>query len=171
MEDDVSLIAGKDLVMLPFAFTDDGTEKTPDYLEVAERVNITEEEKSLPVTKEIELFGMGHHVTINGKTFDPERIDFTQKKGETEIWEVYNKPDHMGSSIHPFHIHGTQFKIVSINEEEPPAHLQGYKDTISLDPGDKAKIAVKFDEAGIYMYHCHILEHEDNGMMGQVQVE
>lgn len=125
---------------------------------------------NLPITKQIEMFGMGPHVTINGKKFDPDRIDFTQEKGVTEIWEVYNKPDMM-NSLHPFHIHGTQFKVVSINDETPPLHLQGYKDTISLPPGDKAKIAVKFTEPGIYMYHCHILEHEDNGMMGQVEVK
>src|SRR5699024_7900291 len=109
--------------------------------------------------------------TINGKKFDKDRIDLTQKQGETEVWEVYNEPDMMGGMIHPFHIHGTQFKVISINGEKPPKNLQGYKDTISLDPGDKAKIAVKFKEKGTYMYHCHILEHEDNGMMGQIKVE
>src|SRR5690625_5446911 len=82
------------------------------------------------VSKEVVLFGMMHHVTINGKKFDMNRIDFTQKKGETEVWEIYNKPDMMGGMIHPFHIHGTQFKVISINGEEPPENLQGYKDTI-----------------------------------------
>src|SRR5699024_8612383 len=101
----------------------------------------------------------------------PNWIDLTQEKGETEIWEVYNKPDKMGGMVHPFHIHGTQFKVISINDKEPPEHLKGYKDTISLEPDDRVKLAVKFEEEGIYMYHCHILEHEDNGMMGQVKVE
>jgi len=73
--------------------------------------------------------------------------------------------------IHPFHIHGTQFKVISINGKEPPENLQGYKDTIAIDPGDKSKIAVKFEEEGVFMYHCHILVHEDNGMMGQIKVE
>lgn len=94
-----------------------------------------------------------------------------KKKGETEIWEIYNKPDDMGGMIHPFHIHGTQFKIISINGKKPPANEQGYKDTVAIHPGDKIKLAVKFPHAGTYMYHCHILEHEDNGMMGQIKVE
>lgn len=102
------------------------------------------------------MFGRGHHVSINGKKFDENRIDLTQKKGETEIWEIYNKPDPMGGMIHPFHIHGTQFQVISINGEEPPKHLQGYKDTISVAPDDRIKIAVKFEEAGTFMYHCHI---------------
>ena len=170
MNDDVNLMAGEDIVVLPIHLKDKKSKNIAHPLDPAERVTITEEEKNLAVSKHIELFGMGPHVTINGKKFDPERIDFTQDKGVTEIWEVYNKPDMVGT-LHPFHIHGTQFKIVSINGEKPPAHLQGYKDTISLQPGDKAKIAVKFEEPGVYMYHCHILEHEDNGMMGQVQVQ
>src|SRR5699024_2563105 len=111
-----------------------------------------EDDLNLEVKKKIELFGMGPHVTINGKKFDPNRIDFKQQKGVTEIWEVYNKPDMMGS-LHPFHIHGTQFKILSINEAEPPLHLRGYKDTINLQPGDKAQIAITFPETGIFMYH------------------
>ncbi|WP_260508250.1 multicopper oxidase domain-containing protein [Cytobacillus firmus] len=68
------------------------------------------------------------------------------------------------------HIHGTQFKIVSIDGEDPPEILQGWKDTVEIEPGQTVKLAVKFNNKGIYMYHCHLLEHEDNGMMGQVEV-
>lgn len=99
------------------------------------------------------------------------RMDFTQKQGVTEVWEIYNKPDMMGGMTHPFHIHGTQFKIISIDGKEPPIHEQGWKDTIAVDAGETFKIAVKFNNTGIYMFHCHVLEHEDNGMMGQVLVE
>src|SRR5699024_9312849 len=123
------------------------------------------------VSKELVLFGHGHHVTIDGKKFDKDRIDLTQKKGDTEIWEVYNEPDMMGGMIHPFHIHGTQFQVISINDEEPDATLKGFKDTESVAPGDRVKLAVTYEEEGVYMYHCHILEHEDNGMMGQIKVE
>ncbi len=73
--------------------------------------------------------------------------------------------------IHPFHIHGTQFLVLSVNGEKPEPSLQGYKDTITLQPGQKARIAVKFPYEGMYMFHCHILEHEDNGMMGQIEVK
>lgn len=169
--EDVSLIMDDGTVLLPFKINDKENEVKDEIQEPLNPVTISDEEMQKPVSKEIVLFGMGHHVSINGKKFDMNRIDFTQKKGETEIWEIYNKPDMMGGMIHPFHIHGTQFKVISINGEEPPENLQGYKDTIALDPGDKAKIAVKFEEEGVYMYHCHILEHEDNGMMGQLKVE
>lgn len=49
--------------------------------------------------------------------------------------------------------------------------MQGYEDTIHLDPGDGMKLAVKFVTLGVYMYHCHILEHEDKEVMGQILVE
>ena len=126
--------------------------------------------KNKKVTKTVELAGMGGMVTINGQKFDANRIDFTQKQNETEVWEIENLNDMMGGMKHPFHIHGTQFQVISIDGKEPPANLSGLKDTISLQPGQKAKIAVTFPEKGIYMFHCHILEHEDNGMMGQIKV-
>lgn len=169
--EDISLIMEDGTVLLPFITNREEKEVKKVTPKSTNPITISEEEMKKQVSKEVVLFGMGHHVSINGKKFDRNRIDFTQRKGETEVWEIYNKPDMMGGMIHPFHIHGTQFKVISINGEEPPEDLQGYKDTIALDPGDKAKIAVKFEEAGVYMYHCHILEHEDNGMMGQVKVE
>src|SRR5699024_3720752 len=167
----LSLMMDDETVLLPFHVQDEAGDMQGADIERDKQVEVTEEEKNLPVTKELELFGMDDEVTINGKQFDKDRIDLTQKKGETEVWEVYNKPDDMGGMVHPYHIHGTQFKVISVNGEEPPAHLQGYKDTISLEPDDTVKLAVKFKEEGVYMYHCHILEHEDNGMMGQVKVE
>lgn len=132
---------------------------------------VTAEERALPVTKTIELFGMMDMVTINGKKFDPNRIDFTQEQGVTEVWEIYNKRDMMGGMIHPFHIHGTQFKILSRNGEEPPENERGWKDSFAIEPDETVKIAVQFKHKGVYMFHCHILEHEENGMMGQVEVQ
>src|SRR5690625_46665 len=169
--EDVKLVMDDGTVLLPFKVKDEENKVQEEIPKSQNPITITEEEMQKEVSKEIVLFGMMKHVTINGKKFDMNRIDFTQKVGETEVWEIYNKPDMMGGMIHPFHIHGTQFKVISINGEDPPESLQGYKDTIALDPGDKAKIAVKFEEKGVFMYHCHILEHEDNGMMGQVKVE
>lgn len=80
-------------------------------------------------------------------------------------------PDEMGGMIHPFHIHGTQFKILSRDGKEPPENERGWKDTISIQPDERVKIAIQFKYKGVYMLHCHILEHEDNGMMGQIKVE
>jgi len=166
---DLALVNEDDTILLPFKID----EQKANSIKIQETLNdyvVTEEEKSLPVTKELELFGMGKMVYINDKQFDMNRIDFTQKQGETEIWEIYNKPDMMGGMTHPFHIHGTQFKIVSIDGKEPPVSLQGWKDTVAIEAGQTVKLAVKFNNKGIYMFHCHVLEHEENGMMGQVEV-
>src|SRR5699024_5138719 len=103
--------------------------------------------------------------------FDLKRIDFTQEEGVTEVWEIYNKPDEMGGMIHAFHIHGTQYKILSRNGNEPSKNEQEMKNTISDGLDETVKAAVQFQHKGVYMFHCHILEHEDNGMMGQIKVE
>ncbi|MCM3758493.1 multicopper oxidase domain-containing protein [Sporosarcina aquimarina] len=165
---DLALVDDQGTILLPFEVNEKKTSnKLPADLN---SFAVTEEERNLPVTKRLELFGMMDMVTINGKKFDKDRIDMTQKVGETEVWELSNKPDPMGGMIHPFHIHGTQFKVLSVNGEEPDDNLKGWKDTIALHPGDRVKIAISFANKGVYMYHCHILEHEDNGMMGQIEV-
>lgn len=167
---DLALINDEDTLLLPFKIEKNIT-STTSIPKILNDFAVTEQEKNLPVTKKLELFGMGTMVSINGKQFDMNRINFTQEQGETEIWEVYNKPDMMGGMTHPFHIHGTQFKVVSIDGKEPPANLQGWKDTVAIEARQKVKLAVKFNNKGIFMFHCHVLEHEDNGMMGQVKVE
>lgn len=121
--------------------------------------------------KVITFSGMGHMVAIDGKQFDMDRVDLRAKAGTKEVWEINNAPDMMGSMIHPFHLHGAQFKVLSRDGANPPVNEQGWKDTIALYPGESVRIEVEFPETGIFMYHCHILEHEDNGMMGQVLVE
>lgn len=166
----LALINEDGSILLPFEVMNElgGISEVPNK---TNDFSVTEEELALPVTKNIELFGMMHHVTINGKKFDPERIDFTQPQGVTEVWEIYNKPDMMGGMIHPFHIHGTQFKVLSRDGKEPPENEKGWKDSISVKPKETVKIAVQFEHKGVYMFHCHILEHEENGMMGQVEVK
>ena len=70
---------------------------------------------------------------------------------------------------HPFHIHGASFRILSIDGTPPPAHLSGWKDVVLVE--DKAELLVAFNRPATreypFMYHCHILEHEDAGLMGQ----
>lgn len=170
-EDDLALINDEDgSILLPFEVSDQSGEDSS----IPEKMNdfsITKEEMNLPVTKKVEFFGMMDKVTINGKKFDKDRIDFTQEQGVTEVWEFYNKPDKMGGMIHPVHIHGTQFKILSRNGKEPPKSEQGWKDSFPLKPDETVKVAVQFKNKGVYMLHCHILEHEDNGMMSQIKVE
>ena len=75
------------------------------------------------VSKKIKLEGMNDHVTINGNKFDPNRIDFTQKLNQKEVWEIENVKDKMGGMKHPFHIHGTQFKVLSVDGELSLIHI------------------------------------------------
>jgi FtsP/CotA-like multicopper oxidase with cupredoxin domain len=113
----------------------------------------------------------GGRLTINGKKMDMQRIDFKVKGGSTEIWEIVNVPAGMMEIPHSFHLHGVQFQILDINGKSPPAGEDGWKDTVLVWPGDTVRIIIPFREfPGIYMYHCHLLEHEDDGMMGQFEV-
>lgn len=106
----------------------------------------------------------GPTMAINGQSFDMGRIDVETKRGTLELWEI-------GSQMmaHPFHVHGTQFQILSLNGQVPPLHLQGWKDTVLV--ARNAQILVPLSQLATrdhpLMFHCHILEHEDAGMMGQ----
>ncbi|TCI42169.1 copper oxidase [Exiguobacterium sp. SH3S2] len=120
--------------------------------------------------RRLTLFGMGNMVTIDGKQFDPGRIDIDVQQGTTEVWEIYNRKDMMGGMTHPFHVHGVQFRILERDGNPPPDNERGWKDTVAVAPGEKVKIEMTFKETGTFMYHCHILEHEENGMMGQLRV-
>jgi FtsP/CotA-like multicopper oxidase with cupredoxin domain len=103
-------------------------------------------------------------IGINGKTHDMTRIDVETELGTAEVWEVVS----IGMA-HPFHIHGASFRIVSIEGGPPPAHLTGWKDVVLVE--DKAELLVVFNRPATrdhpFMYHCHILEHEEAGLMGQ----
>lgn len=121
--------------------------------------------------RRLTLFGMGNMVTIDGKQFDPDRIDINVQQGSTEIWEIYNREDMMGGMTHPFHVHGVQFRILERDGQPPPDNERGSKDTVAVAPGEKVKIEMTFKETGTFMYHCYILEHEENGMMGQLKVD
>ncbi|MEM6682093.1 MAG: multicopper oxidase domain-containing protein, partial [Pseudomonadota bacterium] len=107
-------------------------------------------------------------MAINGQPMRMRRIDEQVRKGDTEIWRI--RVDDM---LHPFHIHGCSFRILKQNGATPPAYAQGWKDMVHVENG-WSEVLVKFDhtapEDAPYMYHCHILEHEDCGMMGQFTV-
>lgn len=89
---------------------------------------------------------------------------------ETETWELRNTSDNQ----HVFHVHGVSFTVTAIDGRPPPPPLAGPKDSIFLPPGRIATIAIRAptwsDDAHPYMFHCHILAHEDHGMMGQFTV-
>jgi FtsP/CotA-like multicopper oxidase with cupredoxin domain len=116
------------------------------------------------------MSGMDEMVEINGKKFDMQRIDDKQKLGNVEYWDISNTNDRDTGMIHPYHMHGTQFRVVSRNGHDPYPNERGLKDTIGVNPGETVRIKVWFEHLGVYMYHCHIIEHEDGGMMAQFEV-
>jgi FtsP/CotA-like multicopper oxidase with cupredoxin domain len=111
--------------------------------------------------------GMGGMMTINGKSMDMARIDERVPLGSTEIWTIRNA----SPLAHPFHIHLVQFRILDRDGRPAPDYERGLKDTVLVDPGETVRVIAKFEDYAdpdhAYMYHCHILEHEDMGMMGQ----
>lgn len=159
----------ENIPVLSLDVTKEATEVAPPLPATLNTISRGEDMKN--PDKVITFSGMGNMVAIDGKQFDMDRVDLRAKAKTKEVWEIDNAPDMMGGMIHPFHLHGVQFKVLSRNGETPPENEQGWKDTIALYPGESVRIEVEFPQTGIFMYHCHILEHEDNGMMGQILVE
>jgi blue copper oxidase len=114
-------------------------------------------------TRRFELDGRA----INGARFAMDRFDATVEAGSVEIWEVRNT----SRTPHNFHPHGVSFRILAHDGSEPPPAVAGWKDTIYVPPGKTLRLLVRFgdypDPHTPYMFHCHVLEHEDRGMMGQ----
>lgn len=112
----------------------------------------------------------GGHSAINGRMMDIDFINETVPLNSTEIWELTNN----SPMSHPFHIHHGQFLVLDRNGVPPPANELGWKDTVRVGSGEVVRIVMSFedfsDPENPYMYHCHILEHEDQGMMGQFLV-
>jgi suppressor of ftsI len=104
-------------------------------------------------------------LAIDGKHFDPNRIDQSVQLGALEEWIVQNTSSHW----HPFHIHVNDFQVIVYDGETIP--FQGWQDTVLLPPNSETVIRMRFaDFDGKFVYHCHILSHEDFGMMATVEV-
>jgi suppressor of ftsI len=107
---------------------------------------------------------------INSRQMQLSRVDFVATVDTSEVWTVRNE----NPLPHSFHVHDTQFRVVSIDGSPPPPRLAGWKDTIALEWNREYRLLVRFedyaDPATPYMYHCHLLWHEDQGMMGQFLV-
>ena len=107
---------------------------------------------------------------INGNSFHLDVINAVIPLGNTEIWSIFNQ----SAIAHPFHIHDVQFYVLDRNGNPPPASEQGLKDVILIRPMETVRFITKFEdfanEEVPYMYHCHMLYHEDKGMMGQFVV-
>ncbi|MES2872926.1 MAG: multicopper oxidase domain-containing protein [Bacteroidota bacterium] len=107
---------------------------------------------------------------INGKTYDKNRIDETVAANTTEIWVFDNS---QGDEPHPMHLHGVHFQVWerSGGRGQLIPSESGWKDTVLLMPGETVKIIIPFSTlTGVFVFHCHNLEHEDDGMMLQYQL-
>ena len=112
---------------------------------------------------------MGNH-QINGRTFELDRIDERVPFGQTEIWSFVNDSE----IPHPAHLHATHFRILERTggRGQVMPWEAGLKDTALLHPGETVRVAVRFSaHRGLFLLHCHNLEHEDQGMMQNILVE
>ncbi len=109
------------------------------------------------------VFGQG---MINGKLMDMARVDVSTMVGATEIWEIEN----IVGMDHPFHLHGFQFQV--LDRDGVPEPYRAWKDMLNVPKHSTARIIVRYDDyPGKWMFHCHILDHEDHGMMGVLEVK
>lgn len=119
---------------------------------------------------------------LGGRSFDMMDVapDEMVRAGSTHVWELANIGGMMGQQMaHPFHVHGTQFRVISrVNPDAPqPQSVReglvdaGWRDTVLVMPRDVVRLQVRFTDCrGLFLYHCHLLEHEDMGMMRNFRV-
>lgn len=114
--------------------------------------------------------GPGNPFVINGVEMDLNVINETAYLGDVEIWELENTTN----IAHPFHKHDVEFFILDRNGNPPEAYETGPKDVVLVRANETVRFITAFkdfaDPVVPYMYHCHILPHEDDGMMGQYVV-
>lgn len=107
---------------------------------------------------------------FNGNSYDMDRVDYRIPLNNVEIWTLKDST----MVAHPFHIHDVHFYILDRNGNPPAATERGRKDVLLIEPDETVRFITKFDDfadtSTPYMYHCHILMHEDDGMMGQFVV-
>ncbi|MFG3510372.1 multicopper oxidase family protein [Streptomyces sp. NPDC047821] len=105
---------------------------------------------------------------IDGKVYDPDRVDTVVRHGSSEIWTITNPNTVMP---HNFHLHLVQFRVLERNGQAPDPSESGLKDTVRLLPGETVKVQATFDTyRGTYVYHCHLLDHSAMGMMAQLRI-
>jgi suppressor of ftsI len=110
----------------------------------------------------------GNAFFIDGKAFDMSRTDQRVKLGTVEEWTIRNEADER----HSFHIHQTPFQVAEINGVAQPA--DGYRDIVDVPIGGEVKVVIPFTDPSIvgrFVFHCHILSHEDRGMMATIEVD
>lgn len=131
----------------------------------------------------IRLAMMRGQLFLNGRTFGDDMMEVAEdekvKLGTTEVWEFINQPSGMAMA-HPMHIHNLQFRVIGrsgtgggLQQDLVSGSTdEGLKDVVTVMPGERVRVLMKFENhTGLYLYHCHILEHEDMGMMRNYLVQ
>ena len=144
-----------------------GSPNQPDWGEPQVQRNFSLDMHVGNVFKGLMGFGEKGVMGINGKSMNMNVINFEARHGDTELWRIT-----ASEMAHPFHIHGTSFQVLSNNDKSLAYDDVGLKDVFLVE--GEAEILVRHtmqaDKQAPFMYHCHILEHEDAGMMGQFTV-
>lgn len=143
-------------------------------------------------TRRFDLQGMGYRVAINDRQMDMDYVNEKMKLNTVETWTIRSFPNDMGHGrmgpgrrghhmmgrgmmggrvTHNFHAHGVHFLILDRDGKPPKIYERGWKDTVRVDRDEVVRLVTRFRYKGLFMYHCHVLEHEDNGMMGQFLVQ
>lgn len=141
-------------------------------IEDSENVQLLPDDVAInePLDPNRRRYKLSGHSTINDEEMDMNRIDDVVTAGSTEIWEISAS----NFSSHNFHIHGVSFKVLSVDGADQPIDQYGPKDTVQIPKDSTVTVLVTFaeytDEKFPFMFHCHILRHEDQGMMGQFLV-
>jgi FtsP/CotA-like multicopper oxidase with cupredoxin domain len=146
------------------------THDAPDSSRIPSRL---EKPPSFTAPKKIShrwVFGLGGNArtgtywTVNGKPFDPRRVDVEVPLGSRQTWLLKNN----SPVTHFIHLHEEQWHTIKVDGKPPPAWERSLEDTWRLDPGESIEVAARFtDYTGVFMVHCHMLVHEDDGMMAQ----
>jgi FtsP/CotA-like multicopper oxidase with cupredoxin domain len=143
------------------------TSKVPDRLRPLPTLRTATVERDIALTFDVSGVPTG---LVNGKPFDPNRIDFQVKRGSTEIWRIYNG-DGQFNADHNFHLHLEQFRVLDRDGAPPWPSDAGRKDTVPIPPDTSVRIQTTFtDYVGKYVYHCHFLDHSSVGMMAQMEI-
>lgn len=128
---------------------------------------------ALPEPQQVRRFELNHGMNpavgmaflINGEAYSGDHLDTQVQLDAVEDWEITNT----GMMDHPFHVHVNSFQVISRNGQ--PELLPAWRDTVLVPRGETVRIRVPFrDFAGKTVYHCHILDHEDLGMMGSLMI-
>ena len=173
-----NVLNGADFTLLTMAVgaaTEDAVTALPDVLDPANENPwvTTDADMTRVITMTPQSMGMNAlngNFLLNGAPFDMEVINYSIPLDNLEIWNIVNN-----SPIgHPFHIHDVQFHIIDRNGVAPAPEEQGRKDVVFVPAMTSARFMAKFEDFADadtpYMYHCHMLTHEDGGMMGQFVV-